>query len=111
MRRRDDAGTATAEFAVAVPAAVIVLALTVGAMGASGRQVRLEHAAAQAARLSARGEPAERARSAVTALVSGGVVDLIHDGDVVCADVSAPAGIPLPFGPLHARSCALAGGA
>ena len=52
---RDEQGSATAEFAVVLPAVVLVIALTIGGLAAAGRQVRLEHGAAQAVRLAARG--------------------------------------------------------
>jgi hypothetical protein len=56
IRRCDDGGSATAEFAVIVPAVVLLIALTAGSLSAVGRLVRLEQAVAQAARLAARGE-------------------------------------------------------
>ncbi|WP_228495858.1 TadE family type IV pilus minor pilin [Microbacterium sp. VKM Ac-2870] len=109
MRWRDDGGSATAEFAVIVPAVVLLIALTVGALGALGRQVRLEQAVAQAARLAARGEP-DRAAQIVDA-ISGGRVDGVGaDGDLVCVAASASVSIAVPLPDLHARSCALDGG-
>jgi Flp pilus assembly protein TadG len=57
----------TAEFAVALPAVVLVLVLGVSALSAAGRQVRLQDAAADAARLVGRGEDPARAGSAVAA--------------------------------------------
>lgn len=110
MRLRDDqTGTAAAEFAVAVPAALLVLLLAVGALGASSRQVRLEQAAAQAARLVARGESDDRARSAASRLVDGVRLTPRSEGDIACIDVTAPHGMPLPLPPLRATSCALTG--
>ena len=46
----DDRGSVVAEFAVALPAVVLVVLLGVGALGASATQVRLQDAAADAAR-------------------------------------------------------------
>ncbi len=108
--RRDDRGSVTAEFAVVVPAALFVVLLVVAALLAAGTQVRLEHAAAQAARLVARGEDDSRARSAVTAAVTGARLVIRHEGDLVCAVTTAESGVPLPVPPLRAESCALAGG-
>lgn len=108
--RRDDRGSVTAEFAVVVPAALLVVLLCVATLLAAGTQIRLEHAAAQAARLSARGEDDGRARSAVASAVPGAVLELRHDGDLVCAVTSAAVDVPLPLPPLRAESCSLAGG-
>jgi len=104
---RDDAGSVTAEFAVVLPAVLVVLVLTVGAMGASARQVRLEQGVAQGARLAARGEPDARVRDAVTRAVVDASAVLEEEGDLVCVSATAPAGLSLPVG-LRARACALA---
>ncbi len=108
--RRDDRGSATAEFAVVVPVVVLVIVLTAGSLAAAGRHVRLEQGVAQAARLAARGESAGQI-AAIVAAVAGGTVDAVsEEGDLVCVTASAPARVPLPLPPLRARSCALAGG-
>ncbi len=104
----DERGSVTAEFAVVLPAVVLVLVLCISALGATGRQVRLEQAAAQAARLAARGESDARVR-AVAAGVAGPVsVTVRADGDLICVRLTADAAPPLPA--LRARSCALADG-
>lgn len=108
--RGDDRGSATAEFAVVVPAIVLVIALTAGCLAAAGRQVRLEQGVAQAARLAARGEPADRVAGIVAAVAGGAVDGISDDGDLVCVSASAPTRLPLPVPPLRARSCALSGG-
>ena len=108
--RRDERGSATAEFAIVVPAVLLVLALTAGCLAASGRQVRLEHAAAQAARLAARGESASAVAGIVAAIGGGGVESVAEHGELVCVTASAPLHLPLPMPPLRARSCALSGG-
>ncbi|WP_307219633.1 TadE family type IV pilus minor pilin [Microbacterium sp. SORGH_AS_0888] len=98
----------TAEFAVALPAVVVVIALGVAALGAGARQVRLQDAAADAARLLARGDDRGRAAGAVEASVSGAGMAVEEVADLVCVTATAPAG--LPGLTLQARSCALAGG-
>jgi len=108
--RRDERGSATAEFAIVVPAALLVVLLAVAALAAAGTQIRLEHAAAQAARLAARGEDDSRAGAAVQAAVSGASLSLADDGALVCATVSAAHDVPLPLPPLTARACAPSGG-
>ena len=57
----DDRGAVAAEFAVALPALVLVIALGVGALSAGSRQVRLQDAVADAARLAAREDDPGRA--------------------------------------------------
>ncbi|MFT4050928.1 MAG: TadE family type IV pilus minor pilin [Microbacterium sp.] len=108
---RGDRGSATAEFAVVAPAVVLVIALAAGALAASGRQVRLEQGAAQAARLAARGESDARVDGIVAAVADGVVSAVSTEGDLVCVTASAPASVPLlPLPDLTARSCALSGG-
>ncbi|WP_374975160.1 TadE family type IV pilus minor pilin [Microbacterium trichothecenolyticum] len=109
MRPRlgDDRGAVVAEFAVALPAVVLVLVLGVGALAGASRQVRLQDAVADAARLSARGEPEERVREAVATTVEEASVDLSSRGDLVCVSASAPALFGLR---VTASGCALAGG-
>ena len=105
----DDRGSVVAEFAVALPAIALVLLLGAGTLGACSRQVRLQDAAADAARLVARGEPLERATAAVTAAVPGAGAAVDHRGDLVCVTASAPA-IGAVSITLSATSCALDGG-
>ncbi|MFG6443995.1 TadE family type IV pilus minor pilin [Microbacterium sp. P06] len=101
-------GSVTAEFAVVLPAIVLVLLLGVGALGAAARQVRLQDAAADAARLVARGDDPGRAHAVVGAV--GGTADIEQRGDLVCVIARAPVPLALPVEDLTATSCALAGG-
>ena len=110
IRGQGDRGSVAAEFAVVLPAVLLVLLLTAGALGASARQVRLQDASADAARLVARDEPAGRAQSAVAAAVPGAAASIAYRGDLVCVTASAPTGVPLLPMRLQASSCALTGG-
>jgi Flp pilus assembly protein TadG len=103
----DDRGSVVAEFAVALPAVVLVLAMGVGALAAGARQVRLQDAVADAARLSARGESDGRAQQAVTSAVPGAAVEIAARGDLVCVTASVDAVLGLR---VTAEGCALAGG-
>lgn len=109
IRRRlgDDRGSVVAEFAVALPAVVLVLLLGMGALAAGARHVRLQDAAADAARLAARGESAERVEATVAAGSPGATATIERQGDLVCVTATVPSGLPAV---LVARSCALAGG-
>ena len=105
----DDRGSVVAEFAVALPAVALVLLIAGGALAAGSRHVRLQDAAADAARVVARGEPVAAAQAVVARAVAGGEASVAHRDDLVCVVATAPAGFPaLPQ--LSAASCALAGG-
>lgn len=93
MSRRGDRGSVTAEFAVALPAVMLVLVLGVSALSAAGRQVRLQDAAAP-----------------VTAAATADPADIEFRGELVCVHASAPAATVSWFPPVTASSCALAGG-
>ena len=53
----DEAGSSVAEFAVALPAVLLVLAMVLGGVQLGAVQVRLQDAAADAARSLGRGDP------------------------------------------------------
>lgn len=78
----------TAELAVALPAILLLVAFCVGAVGIAGQQVRLHHAAAQAAR--------EAGRTQVD--------------EVVCRTLTEPAAPPFGVLVLSATACAPGGG-
>ena len=87
---------------------VLVLLLGMGGLAAGARQVRLQDAVADAARLAARGESDARVLSVVTGSVPGADGRIENEGDLVCVTASVPAaGLPLL---MDASSCALAGG-
>lgn len=101
-----DRGAVTAEFAIALPAAAIVLVLGAGVLAAGATGVRLQDATADAARLAARGEPSDRVVAAVTDAVPGAVAAIEDRGDLVCVTSSAR----VVWTSVAATSCALAGG-
>lgn len=103
-------GTVTAEIAVAVPSVIIVLAACLGGIAASAAQLRAHDAAADAARMLARGESADLARGQVEASVAGSALDVRVESDLVCATVTARPRILGIAVTVSARSCALAGG-
>lgn len=84
--------------------------LGVGALGASARQVALQDAAADAARLLGRGEDAGVAAAAVSSAVPGATVSSSSSADVVCVTARADVAVALIRVPLRASSCALDGG-
>lgn len=107
-----DRGSVTAEFAVLLPALLLVLALCLGAIRLVGLQLQLSDAAADAARAAARGDDPARVAALVSSAVLGANLSLSTRGEFVCAELgSVPAGGLVSFGVrLTASSCALAGG-
>jgi Flp pilus assembly protein TadG len=104
---RDERGSVTAEFAVAVPAVIIVLALCVGVLASAATAVRLQHVSAESARMLGRGDAA-RAFTAVGEV--GASMAVSRAGGLVCVDTSAPVPLSVPLPPVTARACALDGG-
>lgn len=99
----------TAEFAVLVPAVVLLLALCLSAVQVSTRQLRLHDAAAVAARMLARGEAEGSAAGQAAALLPGSSFAVTRRGDLLCVRLRAP-GVPggvLARVVLSATSCAL----
>lgn len=101
-------GSVVAEFAIALPAVVLVLLFGAAALNASATAVRLEDAAADAARIVARGESDARAGQIMHSAVAGSAIGVSRAGDVVCVTASVVA--PVIALTLSARACALAGG-
>lgn len=98
-------GTVTAEFAVVLPAVLLCLALCLAAVQAGGQQLRLIDAAATAARLLARGDPAGDSSG-----LAGVQLASERSGGLVCVTLSTAAegGMLSSLGlTIRARSCAL----
>ena len=110
--RGGERGSVTAEFAVALPAVALVLAVCLGGVQAVSIQVRLTDAAADAARTLARGDGVGLASARLSAAVAGASLSVDDAGDLVCVTASAPAGAHTVLAALTvaARSCALGGG-
>jgi hypothetical protein len=112
MRRavpRGERGSVTAEFAVLMPAVLLLLGLGLSAAQVSGRQLQLQDAAADAARVIARGEGMPAAERHLAALVPGAVLHGQRIGDLSCVRLSSPGAPRGLFATvrLEARSCAL----
>ncbi|WP_144874080.1 TadE family type IV pilus minor pilin [Microbacterium sp. 1.5R] len=111
MRRPDDErGSVAAELALALPAVLLALMLGAGALGAASRQVALQDASADAARLLGRGEGPGPASAAVSRAVPGAAMSSRNEGDIVCATAHGEVAFAMVRLPLQASSCALAGG-
>jgi hypothetical protein len=103
---RDDRGTVTAEFAVVLPAVVLVLACALGALQLGAQQLRLQAAVGGAARLLGRGDGG--ANELVAAVDPDARVEVRRVDSMVCVQARAPARLPIALGvTLAASSCAL----
>lgn len=108
-RWRGERGSATAEFALAFPAVLGVLALLLGGVQVAALQVRAQDAAADAARGLGRGDGAGAVTSRLAAQVPGATLRTWTEGDLRCVRVEvAPTG-PVAVLGLRAqgRACAL----
>lgn len=103
---RADRGAVTAEFAVVLPAVLAVLALAVGAIMLATHRVALASAAAEVARLEARGDDAAAQQRLATL---GPKTEAVRErsGSLLCVTLRArPAAGLLAVVELSARGCA-----
>jgi hypothetical protein len=111
-RAADDRGSVAAEFAVALPAVVLVLGVCLGGIGVGSQQLRLQDAAAAAARGLGRGETAGAVAAQVTRMAGGATLERWAADGLVCVRLSRAAEGPIAAAGLRlaAESCALDGG-
>lgn len=109
---RGERGSVVAEFAVAMPAVLLVLALLLGGVQLGATAVRLQDAAADAARGLARGDGPSAVQGRLAAQVPGASLRRRVVDGLECVTVSAgPPGVAALAGiRLDASSCALPGG-
>ena len=106
--RASEQGSVTAEFAAALPAVVLLLALSLGALAVGSQSVRLQDAAGLTARALARGDPPAAAAAIAASLVPGAGVARRDRSGLVCVLLTTRASGPLAALELRAESCALA---
>jgi hypothetical protein len=109
MTLRSDEGSATAEFALAFPAVLGVVALLLGGVQVAGLQVRAQDAAADAARGLGRGDSTASVAQRLERQLPGASVSSWLSGDLRCVRVEvAPAGAAAVLGlRAGAQACAL----
>ena len=105
---RGERGSAVAEFAVALPAVLLVLGMVLGGIQLGALQLRLQDAAADAARSLGRGDSASSLAARLDRQVSGARWSSSRSGALVCAHLVASAGGPAALLGLtvSASSCA-----
>jgi len=92
-RKEEENGAVTAEFAVALPAVVLLLAFLLAGGAAGITQLRLEDAARAGVRAMARGETTDSVEGIVKRLAGQGVASsVIDDGEWVTVTASSPVG-------------------
>jgi Flp pilus assembly protein TadG len=98
-RGRADRGSVTAEFAVVIPAVIVVLACCLGGMRLAAEQLELQATAAAAARAESRGDAAPATAATIVRA---------DRGDLVCVTASTSTSLGLLGAvDLKATSCAL----
>ncbi len=106
----DEHGSVAAEFAIALPAVILVLAMVLGGLQLGVLQLRLQDAAADAARSLGRGDSAAAVASRLAQQIPGARWSSSRSGALVCARLVASAGGPAAMLGLtvSAASCAQA---
>ncbi|WP_422761106.1 TadE family type IV pilus minor pilin [Mycetocola saprophilus] len=107
---RGEEGSISAEFAIVMPAVLVLLALCLGVLAAGTTRSRLWDVAGQSARASARGDPEQSIMAQARELLPGVAVKVDSQASLVCATADIPIGgvvgrmLPLR---LEARVCTL----
>lgn len=95
-RFKETHGAVTAEFAVALPAIVLIVGIAINIAAVGIQQIRLQESAAVAARQLARGEDTSHINSAVTTMAGAEVsVSTSTSGQWASVELSRPAPGPL----------------
>ncbi|MFN4002941.1 TadE family type IV pilus minor pilin [Microcella sp.] len=110
FRADADRGSVTAEIAVGLPAVVLVLAACLGGLGLATTQLRAHDAAADAARLLGRGEPAAAAQQHVARSIAGAALTVSRPAELVCVRVVVEQRLLLVPVRVVGSACALDGG-
>ena len=108
-RRSDERGSAVAEFAVALPAVLLVLATVLGGVQLGTLQLRLQDASADAARSLGRGDSGPALASRLARQAPSARWSVTRPAGLVCVHLAASAAPPagLLGLPVAATSCAL----
>ena len=107
---RDERGTVTAEFAIVMPAVLVVLGLAIGGIFIAAQRITLVTTAADVARLEARGDE-DRARARLQESGSETSVHRERSGPLHCVTLgSRPGGGLLSAISIESRACAAVSG-
>ncbi|MGO3146307.1 MAG: TadE/TadG family type IV pilus assembly protein [Leucobacter sp.] len=103
---RDERGSVTAEFAITVPAVLLVLGIVIGGIHLAAERVALVSLAGDVARLEARGD-SSLAASRIASDGRSPTIRREHDGGVLCVEAtSAPRPGLLAAIQVQGRGCA-----
>jgi Flp pilus assembly protein TadG len=106
-------GSVAAEFAAVIPAVILILVFGLTSLQLAGQQVRLQDAAADAARILGRGDSPALAAEVAHRAAAGARISTTRPSGLVCVTLAAPAQSPAGTAlglELSARSCALDAG-
>lgn len=102
---KGEGGSVTAEFAILIPMVLVILGIAISSITLSAHRVTLTSAAAEIARLEARGD-IESAQTRLSQLHSTRI-DRINDGQLLCVTLTArPAAGVLEVLEVRAKGCA-----
>ncbi|WP_053352471.1 TadE/TadG family type IV pilus assembly protein [Leucobacter musarum] len=104
--RNDDRGTVTAEFAIVIPAVLVVLGLVIGGVSIAAHRIALVSIVADATRLEARGDT-DAAAGVLAQLSDRARIERDTSGQILCLTArDRPGRGPLSVVQIAARSCA-----
>lgn len=98
-----------AEFAITLPAIVVLLGIVLGSAAVGAQHVQAQDAAADAARLLGRGDTADTALALAGRILPGASINIERGEDLVCVTLRVPARVilSLPIIEVRGRACAL----
>ena len=107
----DETGAVAAEFAVALPAVLVILVFSLGLMASQVQAFKLEQAAALTARALGRGEPEEQVKQWLSNNAPDAAISTATKDGIFCATLKhrLRVGITLPSLDVIARSCVWVG--
>ena len=107
----DDTGAVTAEFAVAMPAVLVILVFSVGLIASQIQDLRLQQVASVVARALGRGEPDRSVKAWLKTNAPDAVFSTANRDGVFCATLKQRlrVGISLPSFDLQEKSCVWVG--
>ena len=107
----DDTGAVTAEFAVAMPAVLVILVFSLGLIASQIQDLRLQQVSSVVARALGRGEPDHSVKAWLKKNVPDAVIATANSDGVFCATLKQRlrVGISLPRFDLQEKSCVWVG--
>jgi hypothetical protein len=93
-KKRNESGSVTAELVLALPAVMLLVSVTIAAMGLQVERMKLVGAAAAIARSIARSESLETTETIHMNMSPNSIMELSEPEGLVCVELSLDAGLP-----------------